>query len=71
MGQKSGEGDQFGVIDEAALVGAVVAGLVMLQAEVSDVVTESNEKMIIAIMTRAEKRTGFRYQLVKVCLRFR
>src|SRR5579859_6234970 len=43
------------VVDQAALVHAAVVGLVVLEAEVGDVIAERVEKMVVAVVMRAEQ----------------
>src|ERR1051326_4115416 len=43
------------VVDETTLVHAAVVGLVVLEAEVGDVVAERVEKMVVAVVVRAEQ----------------
>src|SRR5579864_3936492 len=50
MGQKRGIKFPFGLVDEAAFADAAVVGLMMLESEMRDVVTQCVEKMIVAIM---------------------
>ncbi len=57
-------------IEEEVLLGAVVAGLVMLDAIWRHAVAQCEQKIVAAIVACAEKRAGFRDQLAKV-LHFR
>src|ERR1017187_3636085 len=71
VGQQAGEIDAAGIFDQAALGGAIVARFMMLEAEMRHVVTECEEKMIIAIVAGTEEGARLRNQLVKMHLRLR
>src|SRR5437773_11805245 len=49
-------------MDHGAFGEPVIAGLVVLQSEVSNLVTQCQQKVIFAIMSRAEESTGFSHQ---------
>ena len=55
VGKEAGGKFASGVVDHAALVDAAVVGLVMLQAEVRDVIAERVEEVVVAVVVRAEK----------------
>src|SRR5438874_7733202 len=46
-------------VDVGALGNAVVARLMVLQSEVSDVVTQRDQEVITVVVTRAEEGSGF------------
>ena len=54
-----GEPGRLRITDERALPYPVVARLVVLQSEVRRVVAQRQEKMVVPVVPRAVKRTGF------------
>src|SRR6202050_135624 len=68
--KQPGECEELRFVDQAALRGAIVARFVMLKTEVSDVVAERQQKVIVAIMARTEKGACFSNKLVQVYLGF-
>ena len=53
-------------IDQRAFAGPIVAGFMMLQAEVRHVVAQGQEEMVIPIVTGAKERSGLRDEVLEV-----
>src|ERR1700675_89818 len=53
-------------IDQAALINAAVIGLVMLQAEMGDVIAEAEQEVVVAVVMSAEKLVGLFDQILVV-----
>src|SRR5689334_21730435 len=50
-------------INERPLFRTAVIGLVMFESEMSHVITQTKQKMVVAIMSRAEQRRRLLYQI--------
>src|ERR1700722_1416271 len=57
-------------VDQAALFNAAVVGLVMLQAEVGDVIAQAEEEVVVAVVMSAEKLVGLFDEILVVIPNF-
>ncbi len=62
--------NKFAVVDERLRGHAVVAGLVVFEAEVRDLVAERDEEVIRAIVAALIESAGLAHQLVELCNMF-
>ena len=66
MGQKTSAQFPAVFFDQRPLVDPAIVRLVMLQAEMRDVIAQSQQKMVVGVVLRAKKNAGLLHQIAVV-----